>query len=275
MVAIPVQENPVTTAMYEAASGYERGPKRHYLGMSNIGKSCPRSLWYAFRGYTPSAIDGRAKMIFSLGDRVEDEVVRWLEMAGYKVTDRQRDFTELNGFFRGHWDGCIEGVTRRPHVLEVKSANANRFKAYKANGVRKISPEYYCQVQCYMGYAGLERALFVVMCKDNCELFTERVYFSKADFQALENRAREIICCNDPATLGRDESHCEWCNFRFRCQPDENPYVQKTRTCGTCHWCHADPDCTMHCLECGRKIVNWGLSCEKWLYADERDRVPF
>ena len=30
-------KDPIAEAMYEAASRYERGPKRHYLGMSEIG----------------------------------------------------------------------------------------------------------------------------------------------------------------------------------------------------------------------------------------------
>ena len=77
MVAIP-SEYPLISDMYEAAANYERGPKRNYLGMSQIGKPCGRALWYSFRGFTPSAIDGQLKMIFSLGDRVEEEVIKWL-----------------------------------------------------------------------------------------------------------------------------------------------------------------------------------------------------
>lgn len=276
MVAIPVQENPVTTAMYEAAAAHERGPARHYLGMSSIGKPCARALWYGFRGYTPSAIDGRAKMIFALGDAVEEEVVKWLTLAGYTVTDRQRAFTALNGFFRGHWDGCIEGITKRPHVLEIKSANAKRFAAFKSQGVRAVSPAYYCQVQCYMAYSGFERALFVVMCKDTCELYTERVYFNKPDFQAIEARARQVICCNDVFNLEADNRACEWCSFRFRCQPVEDAHIQTSRSCGTCHYCHADAECRMHCI--AREYVeikNWGLSCADWVYAGGLDQVPF
>ncbi|MBR5346984.1 MAG: YqaJ viral recombinase family protein, partial [Deltaproteobacteria bacterium] len=53
----------------------------------------------------------------------------------------------------------IKGVTSLDHVLEIKSANSRRFKAFRESGVRAISREYYCQVQCYMGYSGLERAL--------------------------------------------------------------------------------------------------------------------
>ena len=83
-------ENPMATAMYEAASRYRKEqPNRSYLGMSIAGDPCRRKIWYQFRGFTPKAIDGRAQMIFSLGSAVEQEVLRWLKGAGYHLRDEQ------------------------------------------------------------------------------------------------------------------------------------------------------------------------------------------
>lgn len=268
------QQYPIVNEMYEAAAKESNGG-RHYLGMSEIGKSCSRALWLSFRGYTPSAIEGKAKMIFSLGNCVEDEVIKWLDLAGYKVTDRQREFLEVNGYFRGHWDGCIEGISSKPHVLEIKSANDSRFKSYQNLGVKAVSPEYYAQVQCYMGYSGLKRALFVIMNKNNCDLYTERVYYSKEDFVALEEKAKDIIGrVFPPEPLPEDRPVCEYCRFKFICRQAEG-YVQKQRTCGTCIEC-IPKQMSMLCTRYQQTIKKWGMACPEWKFAlPDADRVPF
>ena len=260
MVALP--NEPIINDMYEAAACYERGPHRNYLGMSQIGKQCGRALWYDFRGFSKSVINGRAKMIFSLGDRVEEEVIKWLD--GYRITDRQRNFVAINGFFCGHWDGCIYGVTSKPHVLEVKSANSRRFAAYKAQGIKDLSPEYWCQIQCYMGYSGIERGIFIVMNKDNCELYTERAKFNKHDFDAIERRARNIIYANEVPDKVTSMA-CEYCGYKTLCA--EGDYIQTDCTCGTCkHFKIKDQKmlCTIHKREIEAQY--WGRCCNQWSY---------
>lgn len=254
--------SPVIAEMYEAAAGYERGPKRNYLGMSSIGRHCERALWYSFRGYTPCEIDGRAKMIFSLGDRVEEEVIKWLEMGGFEVKERQRTFEDINGLFRGHWDGLISGITTQDHVLEVKSASASRFKAFQDNGIEKMAPEYYAQVQCYMGYAGLQRALFVVMNKNDCSLYSERVHFNNTFFKETKAKALRIITANTEPP--KTEENCQWCGFRHLC--GDKAHVQKQKVCGVCIHCHIQPDATVMCTQYNREVKNWGVSCPSWEY---------
>lgn len=269
-------KDPIAEAMYEAASRYERGPKRHYLGMSEIGHPCLRRLWYSFRGFTPSVPEGRLKMIYSLGDCVEEEVVKWLTMGGYQVSDRQRAFAEINGFFCGHWDGRIEGVTSKPHVLEIKSASAARFKAFQETGIRNVSEQYFAQVQCYMGYSGLERALFVIMNKNTCELYTERVHFDKDYFAATEEKARQVMSAVLPPEKVKSEAVCQWCPYHERCASN-SPYIQAEKTCGVCWYVQPGDNCTMHCTHPDHpvQITKWGKSCPGWEYLDKMDRVPF
>lgn len=236
--------------------------------MSGIGNPCSRAIWYAFRGYSPLPLDGRAAMIFDMGNRVEDAVIHWVTEAGYDITDRQLAFSAHNGFFRGHCDGVIHGITERPHILEIKSANAKKFKAFKDNGIAAVSPEYAAQVQCYMGYGGFERALWIVMCKDNCEIYTERAYFVREEFERLDKKALGIITAQDAPD---PEPHmCEWCGFRMWCKsPDEA--IQSKSTCGTCVSLKMglEPECVRHKV----KIKTWGISCQDWYpaYTD----VPF
>lgn len=275
MVLLP--QDRIVADMYEAAERSRRAETRNYLGMSGIGDRCARKLWYQFRGYSPRLLEGRSIMIFDLGNRVEDAVVTWLRRAGYRVEGQQDVFEAHKGLFRGHCDGRLYGVTSRPHILEIKSANDNKFKAFKAGGVRAVAPVYFCQVQCYMGYAGLERALFVIMNKNTCELYTERVYFSQEDFEALHQRAYAIISSRKPPKEGcpPDSLDCAWCDFRNHCRAPDLA-VQTRRTCGTCHWLDVDGTA----MRCGHQthpmpLKRWGETCDDWLFTENVDGVPF
>lgn len=282
MVMTPAQIR-IVNEMYEAASASRDSP-RNYLGMSRIGERCARKLWYAFRGYSPAPLEGRAAMIFDLGNRVEDAVLHWLDAAGYRVEDAQREFSAHAGMFRGHCDGIIHGVTSRPHILEIKSANDRRFKAFQREGIRSVSPVYYCQAQCYMGYAGLERALFVVMNKNTCELYAERVHFSREDFEALHARAHAIITANDPPerppdhrdSAGEDAQICAWCDFHAVCLSGEA--VQTVPSCGCCAGFvmrGLTPVCTFRDDE---PVIDReqqpALSCKAWYFRELSD-IPF
>lgn len=269
-------ENPMATAMYEAASRYRKGqPDRSYLGMSIAGDPCRRKIWYQFRGYTQKSIDGRAQMIFSLGSAVEHEVLRWLEGAGYHLRDEQEEFSMLKGFVRGHCDGVIDDVKgTRPHILEIKSASATRFKMFKASGIAAVSPVYAAQLQLYMGCSGFERGVWVVMNKDNCELYIERAHFDRKAYLDLQERCAAIISSDDPPEKAFQEGarECSMCPYEGHCW--HAPYVQETPTCGTCAFCRFN-GLTPHCDQYDHDITKWGMSCPKWVFRDGVDRVPF
>lgn len=262
--------------MYEAASRLRKDSGvRSYLGMSGIGGKCSRKIWYGFRGYTPAALEGRVQMIFSIGDAVENEIVKWLQLAGFQISGRQGAFQSLNGLFRGHCDGVIEGPGVSRRILEIKSASASRFKGFQESGVEAMSSEYYAQVQCYMGYSGFQKAQFVIMNKNNCELYTERIHFKKTDFQALEEKAASIIGANaePPKAFDEDSMECRMCEYRLHCW--SGPHIQESPTCGTCADVSFDgiqPKCLRH----QREIKKWGVSCKDWRFRDSTlDEVPF
>ena len=268
MAVVPAQDK-IAMDMYEAAARSRKadGP-RHYLGMSEIGKKCSRSLWYGFRGFPAMEIDGRAIMIFRFGDRIESEVVYWLKQAGYMVEGTQTAFNDHNGLFCGHCDGIIHGVTSRAHILEVKSCNDRKFAAFKQSGVKAVYPVYYAQCQCYMGYAGLDRALMVIQNKNTSEIYTERLYFSKDDFQAFRDRAASIISANDIPGPINDAFECKWCNHRIICKTPEAA-IMSEQQCGTCFYLKFKTGtCEPWCSHPGHtsKINTWGLSCPDWFY---------
>jgi len=228
----------IANEMYEAAArSRDNQTRRSYLGMSAIGDPCARKLWLSFRGYTPLPLDGRILMLFRFGDRVEEEIIYHLRLAGYSVEGQQESFSDHDGWFKGHCDGIIHGVTRRQHILEIKSCNANKFKAFQQYGIQKTYQVYYDQAICYCGYAGLERALFVIQNKNNSEIYTERVYFDSEVFEALKQKAYQIITANDPApqSFTEDSQTCGWCDHRVTCwMPSEA--IQTLRDCMTCEY---------------------------------------
>lgn len=278
MATLPAQDT-IALEMFEAAAAEKAQEKpRTYLGMSAIGDPCERKLWLGFRGFAPKSVEGRGAMIFDLGHCVEDRVVHWLTAAGYRVEGQQEGFTAHGGFFRGHCDGIIHGVTQRPHVLEIKSANARKFKMFRDSGVQKTSPTYWCQAQCYMGYANLDRALFVIQCKDNSDIYTERVYFQRDAFDALHARAAGIIHGNDvpPRSFDQESFECKWCDYSIQCWTPDMA-LQTRQVCGCCDFClwiDGAPWCghPAHHFE----LQQWGIRCDDWTLrnVEQRRSVP-
>jgi hypothetical protein len=192
-------------------------PRRGYLGMSSIGNHCARKLWLEWSGVARPGIDGGLARIFANGKAVEERVVEDLIAAGFPVEGRQLEFSDFDGRFLGHCDGIIHGVTKEPHVLEIKSANNDSFKRFEQHGLASV-PAYAGQVQCYMGYAGLKRALFVVENKNNQQLYMERVHFDPRVFEALRAKAWMILESGPEGPPPAPTGWCERCGYRYlRC----------------------------------------------------------
>lgn len=264
--------DPIAAEIMEAVARQRaREPERHYLGMSAIGERCKRKLWYSFRGFTPKVLPGRAVRIFRLGDSIEEHVIADLQTAGYRIEGQQNSYSDHNGFFRGHCDGIIHGVTSQPHILEVKSANKWRFNEFRKHGVRKTEPIYYAQTQCYMGYEGLKRALVVIDCKDTSDIYTERIHLISAGFQALREKALRIIIAETPPAKAykRSGKKCEWCDFEFHCW--EMPgAIQMKEHCGTCHYMGWNKEIRPWCFHPDHpyEIKTWPGRCDDWSFLE-------
>lgn len=152
---------------------------RGYTGLSEIGHKCNRFLWYAKEGTPCPTPDGRILRLFRLGEYIEDQVISDLTNAGFNVTDQQKKIVfDFEGkSICGHIDGIITGLkeSKKPHILEVKSASEKRFNQLKKVGYEKWSEPYKCQVHCYMLGAELDRALVWVENKNTSDSYTERI----------------------------------------------------------------------------------------------------
>jgi hypothetical protein len=261
--------------VYNAAAEAHDKTRASYLGMSEIGGECDRALWYSFRGFPAAPFDGRVVMLFRFGDHIEQDIIHWLRQAGYRIDGQQDSFEDHDGLFRGHCDGIVYGVTDQPHILEVKSCNKRSFESFVRHGVQKTQPKYYAQCQCYMGYAGLERALVAVQCKDDSALYFERIYFVRSDFEALRQRAYTIITANiAPAQMDSGSTACQWCRYRGCCWSPEETLVDK-QTCGTCRY-FGFQGLVRLCRHPDHVVVirQWGVGCPQWVLTTAKDPHP-
>jgi len=208
---------------------------RPYLGMSGIGHSCSRYLWYSFRWAYRDEITARVKRLFNRGHREEAVVIKELTNIGCVVSELQREFVSGFGHVKGHWDGKIEHVPdapAKPHVLEIKTMNDKYFKHLLKYGVKHSKPVYYAQMQLYMGHSGLDRALFVSVNKNDDSMYAERVSLDKNELFILNSRAASVVMAETP--LPRPFSptwfECKWCAAREMCHGTEPMHV----SCRTC-----------------------------------------
>jgi hypothetical protein len=211
MVAlINSQEQEIVMRIFDACSVRAARAPRDYLGMSLIGEECERKLWLKVHGAREHPLDGRIARVFDMGNAVEVRVKADFREANFVIDGEQLEFTDFSGRFRGHCDGIIKGITQKDHILEIKSANDESFKKFRRQGI-KSRPIYYDQVQCYMGYSKLERALFVVENKNNQELYLERVYFDRSRFEELKEKAQRILTAEiAPDIQNKNCDNCEY-----------------------------------------------------------------
>jgi hypothetical protein len=223
---------------------YERNADdghREHLGGSLIGHACRRHLWLTFRWAFAKPFTGRMLRLFETGQREEARVVANLRAIGCEVHDTQPDGAQwrvstFGGHFSGSLDGALRGVPEAAtawHVLEAKTHNLKSFTALTKDGVQKSKPMHYAQMQTYMGFTGMDRALYFAVCKDNDQIHTERIHFDAAEFKRLVDKAESIIFASEPPErISNDPAwyECKMCDHYDLCHgtviPDPN-----CRTC--------------------------------------------
>jgi hypothetical protein len=220
---------------------------RPHLGASLIGRPCERSIWYSFRWSTKPQYDARIIRLLARGHREESVVADLLRKA--EVTLHQFDphsgkqfrFTDCSGHFGGSMDGAAHQVPDAPktwHVWECKTSNKKAFDQLLVQGVETSKPEHWAQMQCYMHWSGMKRALYTVICKDDDRLHIERVDYDELAASRFVEKAKRIIdAAEPPDRIGKkDSADCRWCEHHAICHGEKTPLV----SCRTC--LHGVPD---------------------------------
>jgi CRISPR/Cas system-associated exonuclease Cas4 (RecB family) len=194
----------------------ENETPRDYIGASSIGSPCMRQIWYAYNGYVGEPISPRLARTFEIGKRLEGMVLDDLESAGLYVI---RDWWDLVDrelpYFKGHVDAVIGDA-----IIEVKTAKDSSFKQFVKHGLRKWSPQYYAQLQAYMGMSGICESYLICLNKDTSELHDEQVMFQPQYYDGLRLKAEMIHAAQEPPPRVNHSPVfyvCKTCRYRRVC----------------------------------------------------------
>ena len=270
----PIHEHTTATAIVKM---YDKKPQdnRAHLGASEIGKECRRAIWYSFRWATKKKFEGRMLRLFDTGFREEVRFIEELKAIGAEVHTHDEDgkqisFAALGGHFAGSCDGVARGLPEAPKtwaILEFKTHSSKSFAALAKSGVQIAKPEHYAQMNMYMGWAELERALYLAANKDTDELHSEWIYFNPELFDALMKKAQQIIeasvplekISNDPAWY-----QCKFCDHQGVCHQTVVPQ----KNCRTCAFSTPLDDGTWKCSYYKRPLPlsEQRVGCRSHLY---------
>ena len=213
---------------------------RGYLGMSSIGDSCPRKIWYKWRWAYIEKFSARMLRLFDRGNREEERFTLWLNDAGFKVvpfdpaTGKQFEFSAQDGYAGGHSDGLVYLSKKKKAVGEYKTANQSNFNAMKrAQSVKVSKYEHYCQGQRYMHAQQIPLMLYLMINKNDDAIYPELVKYDSDTAQFLLERERELVTTPvPPLRISEDDNYwkCNYCVFKPNCFYNEKAII----TCRMC-----------------------------------------
>lgn len=240
MAKIPQSEKSVS-ALIDAAIENSEGPNnRFHLGISQLGHACDRYLWLSFRWAVIEKFNGRMLRLFRRGQNEEATVVSDLRRIGCDVrnTGTAQSRVSFGSHVSGSIDGIIEsGVPESPktrHILEIKTHSKKSFEQLKKDGVEKAKPLHFAQMQGYMLGTDTERALYFAVCKDNDEIYTERIKHNKDASQAIITRGQRIALSErmpEPLSTREDWYECKYCAGHDMCFGSKLTKEVNCRTC--------------------------------------------
>jgi hypothetical protein len=194
---------------------------RDYIGASSIGSDCLRQIWYAYKGFESTGVPTKTRRTWDIGKRLEYLIFDWLELAGLQVVRTWWDLKSQNvPSFRGHLD-CVWIKNGKEHaIIEVKTAKDSSFKAFVNKGLRLWNPQYYAQVQAYMGMSGIHSAYILVLNKDTSEIYDEFLTFDEKFYKELEDKALMISQSDiEPPRVNGSPLwyQCKLCKYNKEC----------------------------------------------------------
>lgn len=247
MAKIPEPMHGTASMIYSAYEGDAADGNRPHLGASLIGHPCERYLWLTFRWAGAKKFPGRMLRLFETGQLEEQRMAKNLKRIGVELHTETPDgkqwrISDFGGHFAGSMDGAGKGFPEAPKtwaVWECKTSNTKGFKELQAKGLQAAKPQHYAQVTIYCGYTGMERAMYICVCKETDEIYAEWVHFDPVEFAKLKARAERVISADEPPLrISNDASwyECKMCDFHSLCHGEDAPDVN----CRTC--AHSTPE---------------------------------
>ena len=269
MAAIPEPLNQIDIqSRIDAHHVQHREPPRPHLGLSVLGHECDRWVWLSFRWAIIEQFPGRMLRLFRRGQREEETIVKDLRAIGIDIHSTCLDSdgqsrVDFGGHVSGSIDGIIEsgvpGAEKTRHVAEFKTHSLKSFNELKSKGVSGAKRQHWRKMQGYMLGTKIDRALYVAVCKDNDEMYTERVYLDKARAEALIRRGHMLALSERlPEPLSTDPTwyQCRYCPGHDFCF---GTHLSIEVNCRTCAHVTATKDGKFTCAA----MQNYELSVEE------------
>jgi hypothetical protein len=254
MVAIPPPTRNIAT-MIDAHHAATPEPPRPHMGVSQLGHPCDRWLWLKFRWAVIEKFDGRMRRLFRRGHNEEPTVLADLRAIGLVLADppegKAQHVVDFGSHVSGSLDFIVEsGVPEAPnkrHVGEIKTHSRKSFDEVEKQGVEKAKRQHYVQMQVYMHGTGIDRALYIAVCKDDDRLYVERVRYDKALAEKYVARGQRLAIQDEqppPLTDNPTWYECKMCAAHSWCHGGVGITL---RNCRTCAHSTALPDSTFRC----------------------------
>jgi hypothetical protein len=288
MTAVPEPMNTIAALIDKVYESKQEEPRPH-LGASLLGHPCDRWLWLSFRWAVRERFSGRVLRLFRRGKLEEKQIMEDLRSIG--VVFRECEEGQWQVDFGCHVSGSLDGVIdhgvpeapKKLHVLEIKTHSLKSFNGLESKGVKEDKPQHWCQMQTYMHGMGIDRALYVAVCKDDDRYYTERVRYDREAAEKLIGRGQRIALSDRlPEPLSVDPSwyQCRFCAAHTFCH---DTHLTQEICCRTCAHATATRASTWTCARYGNAEIpieaqREGCDCHvlhpdlvpwKWLDSDD------
>ena len=195
---------------------------RNYIGASSIGSDCLRQIWYQYKGVKAEQVPTKFRRAWAVGKLLEGMILDWIEQTGLKIARVWYDLVDSDiPEFKGHMDSVwLNKNGEAKAIIEVKTAKHASFTIFKNKGCKAWSPQYYAQVQAYMGMSNIHKTYILVFDKDSCELFDELIEYDFEYYKSLKEKALIIVHANIPPPKIHGSPlffKCKMCKFNKVC----------------------------------------------------------
>jgi len=179
-------------------SGFEL--KRSYISISHLSE-CPRKIVREYLdGFT---LEEHTHRMAYAGYESEDNMKNMLRLLGFLETENVEVVAPFDERLRGHLDGVWEDS-----VIEIKSVSRRQFDKI-VQKTDRIPWKHYVQVQMYMRYSGLGRALVFYRNRETYEHMVIAIPFNGPQALKFEDKAKHILAAIDDGRL--PECECGKC----------------------------------------------------------------
>lgn len=207
------------------ASNYKikKEVKRDYIGASSIGSECLRQIWYDYTNAPAAPIPLKLQRTFDVGKILEGFIIQILKDCGLEIETAEESPTKHKfidkeyPFFQGSCDAIFLNPRR---LLEIKTAKDASFNLFVKHGLQKWNYKYFCQLQSYMGFSGINEAYVLVFNKDTSDFWDEFIEFDSLVFERLRRKALMIKeAVSMPPRINNSPLwyQCKTCRFKEIC----------------------------------------------------------